>query len=154
MSTLHLIVGLPCSGKTTLARELEHCLPGMRLTPDEWHMTLFGDDLNHPDHNQRHASIEAMLWRQAERLLQLGMDVILDFGFWTRSERDDFRQRARRAGVKVRVHFLDLPLETLLARLAQRNAARNGHCFRIDEAQLRQWSDLFQPPDAAELEIA
>ncbi|HST88133.1 MAG TPA: AAA family ATPase, partial [Ktedonobacterales bacterium] len=32
------MVGLPCSGKTTLAKELEreHC--ALRLTVDEWHI--------------------------------------------------------------------------------------------------------------------
>lgn len=31
--TLHLLVGLPGSGKTTLARRLEQDLPALRLTP-------------------------------------------------------------------------------------------------------------------------
>ena len=35
MATLHLMVGLPCSGKTTLAQKLEHELPALRLTLDE-----------------------------------------------------------------------------------------------------------------------
>jgi predicted kinase len=35
MVTLHLMVGLPCSGKTTLARTLEHERSALRLTPDE-----------------------------------------------------------------------------------------------------------------------
>lgn len=34
------------SGKTTLARRLEHKLPGLRLTIDEWIVALYGPDLN------------------------------------------------------------------------------------------------------------
>ena len=34
MATLHLMVGLPCSGKTTEARRLERELGALRLTPD------------------------------------------------------------------------------------------------------------------------
>src|SRR5690242_19062107 len=41
VATLHLIVGLPCSGKTTLARQLERQYSALRLTPDEWHIRLF-----------------------------------------------------------------------------------------------------------------
>ena len=44
MATLHLMVGLPCSGKTTLAQKLEHELPALRLNLDEWHIRLFGQD--------------------------------------------------------------------------------------------------------------
>ena len=35
MATLHLMVGLPCSGKTTLAKKLEVERAALRLTPDE-----------------------------------------------------------------------------------------------------------------------
>jgi predicted kinase len=54
MTTLHLMVGLPGSGKTTLAKKLEGELGALRLTPDEWHRYLFGQDAAHPDHDERH----------------------------------------------------------------------------------------------------
>jgi predicted kinase len=34
MATLHLICGLPCSGKTTLAKQLEQQHAALRLTTD------------------------------------------------------------------------------------------------------------------------
>ena len=94
MATLHLMVGLPCSGKTTLARQLEHERSALRLTPDEWQVALFGQDEEEPEHDARHSLIEAMLWKIASRALQLGTNVILDFGFWAREEREDYRLRA------------------------------------------------------------
>ncbi|MGC8486970.1 MAG: AAA family ATPase [Clostridia bacterium] len=36
MAWLVLMCGLPGSGKTTRARELERVLPALRLAPDEW----------------------------------------------------------------------------------------------------------------------
>src|SRR5215212_8471029 len=65
VATLHLMVGLPCSGKTTLAQKLEHELPGLRLTLDEWHIRLFGQDAEEPEHDARHSLIEAILWNIA-----------------------------------------------------------------------------------------
>jgi len=86
MATLHLMVGLPGSGKTTLARQLEVDHRALRLTVDEWHVRLFGMDVeDHSDdsdlatHNTRHEAIEALLWETASRVLVLGVDVILDF---------------------------------------------------------------------------
>ena len=87
MATLHLMVGLPCSGKTTFAQKLELEQKALRLTVDEWHVPLFGQDAKEPQHDARHSQIEAMLWNIAGRALELGMNVILDFGFWAREER-------------------------------------------------------------------
>lgn len=50
MATLHLMVGLPCLGKTTLARTLEREQSALRLTPDEWHIRLFGQGAEEPEH--------------------------------------------------------------------------------------------------------
>ena len=67
MATLHLMVGLPCSGKTTLAKKLEQERSALRLTPDEWQIALFGQDAEEPEHDARHSLIEAMLWKIASR---------------------------------------------------------------------------------------
>ncbi len=81
MAVLHLMVGLPCSGKTTEARRLEKEYHALRLTPDEWQIRLFGQDALDPSHDERHGAIEKIMWEVASRALSLGMDVILDFGF-------------------------------------------------------------------------
>ena len=47
-ATLFLMVGLPGSGKTTRAKELERETGAIRFTPDEWHLFLFGDDFHDP----------------------------------------------------------------------------------------------------------
>ena len=54
MPTLHLICGLPCSGKTTYAKQLEPRASALRLTPDEWHVTLFGHDVLEEESGVRH----------------------------------------------------------------------------------------------------
>ena len=107
MATLHLMVGLPCSGKTTLARKLEREHSALRLTTDEWHVRLYGQDALEPEHDARHSLIEAMLWNVASRALELGTNVILDFGFWAREEREDYRLRAKQLGASSEIHFLD-----------------------------------------------
>ncbi len=152
MATLHLMVGLPCSGKTTLAHTLEQELPALRLTIDAWHIRLFGQDADDPEHDARHSLIEALLWTIASRALQLGTHVILDYGFWAREEREDYRSRAKQLGARSEVHFLDVPEEELLRRLARRNAQRSPTAFYIPEAMMHPWMAFFQKPTRDELE--
>lgn len=146
------MVGLPCSGKTTLAQKLEHELPALRLTPDEWQIPLFGQDAEEPEHDARHSVIEAMLWNIAGRALELGMNVILDFGFWAREEREEYRLRAKQIGASSEVHYLDVSEDELLRRLEQRNSRPSQESFIISEEAMKPWIAFFQKPTPDELE--
>jgi len=159
VATLHLMVGLPCSGKTTLARQLETKYSALRLTPDEWHIQLFGHDFGdnmteteEVMHDSRHDSVESLMWDVAARVLVLGVDVILDFGCWVRSQRDEFRFRAKSLGAGFKIHFADVPEEVLFERLKARNDMDAEGTFFIPEAKLKQWIQIFEPPSSEELD--
>ncbi len=152
MATLHLIVGLPCSGKTTLAHQLEQERAALRLNLDAWHIRLFGQDAAEPEHDARHRLIETLLWTIARRALELGTNVILDYGFWAREERENYRARAKQLGASSEVHFLDVPPEELLRRLARRNAQHSLTDFYIPEEMMHPWMAFFQKPTRDELE--
>ena len=159
MATLHLMVGLPCSGKTTLARDLEVKHNALRLTLDDWHIYLFGldfgDDMDakaEAQHTVRHKAVEAVMWAVAAKVLVLGVDVVLDFGCWARGERDDYRLRARQLGVDFRIHYTEESEEVLLERLTVRNAQLPESTFYIPEGKLKEWMRLFEPPSQDELQ--
>jgi len=145
------MVGLPFSGKTTLARKLEQECAALRLTPDEWHVRLFGQDASEPEHNTRHSLIEALLWNVASRALELGTNVILDFGFWAREEREDYRLRAKQLGASSEVHFLDVSADELLIRLEERNSQPSQERFYISVEMMKPWIEFFQKPTPDEL---
>jgi len=98
MATLNLMIGLPCSGKTTYARQLAGETNALLLTLDVWHLKLFGHDVGHEHHDERHERIEKIMWDVAKHVLEMGGDVILDYGCWARVERDDYRNRAKELG--------------------------------------------------------
>src|SRR5512139_3715991 len=145
------MVGLPCSGKTMLAKKLECELPALRLNLDEWHIPLFGQDAEEPEHDARHSLIEAMLWNIAGRALELGTNVILDYGFWAREEREDYRLRAKQLGASSEVHYLDVPEDELMRRLAVRNSQPSQESFLISREAMKPWISFFQKPTLDEL---
>lgn len=143
-------VGLPCSGKTTLAKSLEAELGPLRLTPDEWLRVLFGQDATDPEHDERHSKVEALQWKVTVAALSRGLDVILDFGLWSKVERDDFRQRATALGADTKIHFLDVPFEELLERLDHRNRQGSEEVTFIPPAMMYEYFPRFEAPDAQE----
>ena len=79
------------------------------------------------------------------------IDVILDFGFWKRIERDDYRERARTVGARVKVHFLDVPEEVLMRRLVIRNDIGNSLVAKIPPETMKEWIHHLEPPTEEEL---
>jgi len=144
--TLHLTCGLPGSGKTTLARRLAVERDALRFTKDELVLAL-GGDLYDDDLRDR---VEAALIELAFELLAAGRNCILDFGLWSRKERDALRLRARAQGVRVELHFLDVDLDELLRRIGARYADAPHTTAEISAEQLAEWTSSFEPPDEAE----
>ncbi len=152
MATLHLMVGLPCSGKSTYARRLEEETNAFLLSLDVWHLRLFGDDVGDARHDARHTVIENIMWDIAKRILELGGDVVLDYGCWARAERDDYRNRAKGLGAHFILHYMDVPHAELYRRLEERNSNLPDGSFRIPKTEMDRYLPLFQPPEADELE--
>ena len=148
--TLYLMVGLPGSGKTTRAKALEAGDRALRLTPDEWIVSLYGGDLDRPHRDAVRDPVEAVQWQVAKRALSLACNVVLDWGFWSRAERTDYRSQAEALGTRVRVIFLDVCIDELWSRISRRDESAGG-TLGITRSELEQWSTLFEPPTDEEL---
>jgi len=73
------------------------------------------------------------------------VNVILDFGFWAKVEREDYRARAKQLGAGSEIHFLVVPEADLMERLALRNARPSQGAFTIPEAMLKAAMAIFHP---------
>ncbi|MBO0867536.1 MAG: ATP-binding protein [Micromonosporaceae bacterium] len=146
-ATLLLMVGLPGAGKTTRAKQLATAYRALRLTPDEWMIPLFGDSMA----DGKRDVLEGRLISVALQALQVGTNVVLDFGLWGRDERAALRWLATSAGASCRVVYLPVDRDVQRARVAYRQETTPHQTFPMTEADLDRWRRQFHVPDAAEL---
>src|SRR4051794_2391740 len=113
-------------------------------------MADLGVDLFAQDARER---VEQLQWQLAQRLLELGATVVIEWGAWSRAERDRLREGAREIGAAVELRYLDAPPDVLWARVEDRDVEpRVGH-RRLTLADLEQYASMIQPPDAEELRL-
>ena len=139
---LIIVCGLPGSGKTTHARRLETELSAIRFCADEW-MEALAVDLW--DETLR-GKVERLQWQLAQQFLTQGLTVIVEWGTWSKAERDALRLRARDMGVAVDLHYLTAPIDVLYERI-QKRCMENPP---ITREQLLAWEQVFQTPTSEE----
>jgi predicted kinase len=150
VATAHLIHGYLGAGKTSFATHLEQAVRGMRFSVDEWYLRLYSGDAPAPHLEpawwDRLYSLLRDLW---PGLLQHGVDVILDFGFWTRSSRDEARALARAVGAENRLYAVVCSDEVARTRCLARNADP-GASFVIHAEALEALRAKFEPVEPDE----
>ncbi|MCY1142524.1 ATP-binding protein [Actinoplanes sp. Pm04-4] len=149
--TLFLMVGLPASGKTVRARELAAEHGALRLTADEWALSILGQDDRHQEPGGKRWLLEGRLVGLAMDSLRLGLSVVLDFGFWSRDERSALRWMAASVGASCEVVYLPVDRDVQWRRIQDRWRRTPELTFPMAESELDPWREHFQVPDADEL---
>ena len=146
MARVIFMCGPAGSGKSTIARQYER--QGMaRLSFDQeaWSRGITAMPL--PD--DVHREIEDALRARLLNLVRAGSDVVLDFSFWSRAKRDEYRALLRPLGVVPETVYLATDRATVLRRVGGR-AAKDGDDFRLSPELAARYFDHFEVPTEAE----
>lgn len=152
--TLHLISGLPGSGKTTYAEGLRADSGAGLFSLDRWLVTAYGRyslaEVGHEEHTRRVLACRELMWASASELLQRRTDAILDDGFFLREHRRRYVEMASALGVRTTIHYVHASLDVIRRRLERRNQHLPPHNFYIDPEVLVGFVGLYEVPSAEE----
>jgi aminoglycoside phosphotransferase family enzyme/predicted kinase len=153
--TIVVTMGLPASGKTTLARGLARHLGLVHLSSDVVRKALVGARPT----DRRRATFRRGIYRQsmtrrtyatlrrrALRWLRRGQSVVIDATFGQVTERAALRRLAARAGARLHVLVCQTDEETICQRLIERETDP----LTASDARLDVWPDLraaYSAPD-------
>ncbi len=154
MPTLHLLHGLPGTGKSTYAKILSEKHNAIIFNNDEWMRQLFGSNPPEEDFQTHRKNIETLQWKLAAQLLTQGSDVIWDYGLWTQSERTQIKIKAKSLNIPTLLYRLNCSVETAKARVLKRNLNNKSQTLLINEQALTLFQKMYQPiNDTEEFEI-
>lgn len=146
MSRVIFMCGPSGAGKSTYAQRLER--EGMvRLSFDTemWRRGISAVPLPSDVRDDIEAALRARLLELAEA----GADVVLDFSFWSRRMREDYRTLLAPTGIVPETVYLETDRETVLGRM---RARRGSHADDVvlTEDLVAEYFDHFEPPTADE----
>jgi predicted kinase len=134
------------SGKSTYARRFEsEGMVRLSFDAEAWRRGITAVPLP----ATVHAEIEAGLRERLLHHVAAGTDVVLDFSFWSRRMRDEYRALLRPTGVVPETVYLATDRRTVLDRLRARRS-RHADDVVLDEALAARYFDHFEPPTADE----
>lgn len=155
MAKVILICGKICSGKTYYCNNLIKENNAIILSSDELISDLF-----HPNENDYHDMIvkrvHNFLTKKAIEIIKAGTNVILDWGFWTKQNREEVTKLFASENIYVEWYFIDVSDEHWKRNINLRNKAVEAgktHDYYIDEGLLNKVNSLFEPPAKDEIDV-
>ncbi|MBY6242041.1 AAA family ATPase [Methylosinus sp. Sm6] len=152
-ATAFLIHGYLGAGKTTLARRLEAEKQAVRFTHDEWMRSLYGDDPPQAMFRECALRVSNVIEATWTRCVTLKMNVILDFGFWSRQERDRVRGLVASLGGEAILYRLACPDDVAWERISKRNQRLESSLY-ISPNTFEILKAEFEPLDPDEERVA
>lgn len=154
MAKVFLICGKICSGKSTYARKLMENRQAVLLSADEIMLALFGQDAG-KNHDRYMKKLQKYLYQKSLEIAASGINVVLDFGFWTKKERNAVREFFQTKNISFELHYLDITYTEWKKRLAKRNLdilQKKSNAYFVDEGLEKKCEELFEPPEPEEID--
>ena len=154
MAKVIMTCGKICCGKSTYARRLRAEGNAVILSIDEITLSLFPEGAGEMHDTYAHRA-EQYLLSLSLQILNTGTDVILDWGLWTRAQRERLRAFWEQHGVENEIHYLRTGKEEWNRRIRNRNAQQTGasSAYIVDEGLLRKVEGLFEEPAEDEVDV-
>lgn len=157
MNKVILICGKMCSGKTTYSRSLIKKYPAVLLSQDEI-TTIFFGSYGGAEHYVVIDKTREYLFNKSLEIVESGIDVIIDLGFWKQVERQEAILFYEKNNISFEWHYVDASNDVLLKNLNKRNheietGQQTSSYYFPEEVANSFWGEMFEVPAKDEMDI-
>ncbi len=155
MAKVICICGKICSGKSTYAEEIKKRVNAVVLSVDEITLAFFGQQCGdmHDVYTQR---AKKYLLKKASELIASGVNVILDWGFWKKAERESVKKFFAESATECEMHYISVDDDIWKERIKKRNRTvteEKTEAYYIDGNLLAKFESMFEAPTDGEIDI-
>lgn len=156
MAKVIAICGKICSGKTYYANQMKDKENAVILSTDEATYDLI-DNKQGEYYNVFAEKVNKYLMKKAAEIVNAGCNVILDWGFWTKEDREATTKYFHQSGIDVEWHYIDIEPSRWQQLIEKRNTEiRNGNVgsdFYVDEGLMKKLLSKFEEPKKDEIDV-
>lgn len=155
MAKVILICGKICSGKTFYVKNILQTQNAVLLSCDEIESQIFHHSLGEK-HDAVAEDIKKYLHKKAVDIISAGCNVVLDWGFWTKEERENVSRFYRSKGIGYEWHYVDVTDEIWKQNILSRNEAvtsSKSDDYYVDGGLLNKLRALFEIPNNDEIDV-
>ena len=155
LTKAYLICGNICTGKTYYAKLLSIDKNAVILSCDEIENDLFQKNLGSA-HDEMAERIHFYLLKKAAEIIGHGTAVILDWGFWRKTDRTKASEYFKALNISYEWHYMNTSAEQRSKYIVCRNeAVKNGESsdYYVDDGLLNKCNSLFEPPSREEMDV-
>ncbi|GAL30928.1 hypothetical protein JCM19239_6997 [Vibrio variabilis] len=142
------------AGKTTLAKSLAATDGAIYLSEDEWLAAHYPTQINSFEDYIAHSNlIKPFVRKHVIKLLNLGVNVVMDFPANTIKQRAWFIALSEEVGCKHEIYYIDVTDEQCLAQIKKRSVEQPERAQFDTEAVFHHVTQYFEKPTNEELGI-
>ncbi len=155
MAKVILICGKICSGKTRYSKTLINVYSAVLLSSDEITLALFGSN-GGKEHGCIVKKLQNYLYQKSLEIVKSGINVILDWGFWTQEDRREAIEYYSKHHIDFEWHYIDSSNEVLQRNLSTRNREiqeGNTIAYYFPDELIVQFWNIFEVPEKSEIDV-
>lgn len=155
MAKVVLVCGKICSGKSYYASKLKEDMNAIVFSCDDLIKDIIPYDLN-KWHDDIVSRVKFYLHRKASEVAKAGTNVVLEFGFWSRKEREEVSNFYAGLNIDFEWHYIDISYDDWETNVRERNRRITDGLskdYYLGDGLINKMNSLFEKPSKQEMTV-